>query len=282
MVRHQHRLDVFRLEPLLQQVEVHREREAGDGVDLAVGQHRLAHREADILDLHLGGVDVVLMHERLPLREGAVRRGRAEHLALEVLGLGDAGLGGGGDRERRLVVHHQHRLDVLVGVLVLELDQRVDVEEADRIGAGGHARDAGDRAGAGVDRDVEPFGLVVALVDGDEVGRRRSLEFPVEGELHVGLRRSGAGRDGHRCSREHHENSGRSACVDAPCECLRPAHRRAAPVSNRHASRSAFHAIGRAICHACLNTRHFAALCLFPRQACRTVNFRDRWCSSRA
>ena len=78
--------------------------------DLAVGEHRLAHREADVLDLDLAGVDAVLLHERLPLREGAVGRGRAEGLAFEVLRLGDAGLGGGGDRERRLVVDHQHGL----------------------------------------------------------------------------------------------------------------------------------------------------------------------------
>ena len=108
----------FGLEALLQQVEVHREREAGDGVDLAVGQHRLAHREADVLDLHLRRVDAVLLHERLPLREGAVGGRRAEDLAFEILRLGDAGLARGRDRERRLVVDHQHRLDLLVGVLV--------------------------------------------------------------------------------------------------------------------------------------------------------------------
>jgi hypothetical protein len=176
---------------------------------MSSGLSPFAHREADVLDLDLGGIDLVLVHERLPLRIGAVGRGRAEHPAFQILRLGDAGLGGGGDREGWLVIDHQHRLDGLVGVLVAELDQRVDVEESDRIGAGGNARDAGDRAGPRVDRDVEPFGLVVALVDGDEVGRGRALEFPVEGEFHVGLRRRRAGRDGNGC-REQHENSGRS------------------------------------------------------------------------
>ena len=121
-------------------------------------------------------------------------------------GLGDAGLGGGRDRERRLVVDHQHGLDLLVRVLVLELDQRVDVEEAERIGAGGDPRDAGDRAGTGVDRDVEALGLVVALVDRDEIGRRRPLELPVEGEFHIGVGGCGARSQSSRCrSREHPE-----------------------------------------------------------------------------
>src|SRR6266849_6495467 len=100
------------------------------------------------------------------------------------------------------VLDHQHRLDLLLRVLVLELDQRVDVEEAERIGAGGDPRDAGDRAGAGVDRHVEAFGLVVALVDGDEVGGGGTLELPVEGELDVGLRACRARRHG---GREHPE-----------------------------------------------------------------------------
>src|SRR5262249_61004658 len=103
------------------------------------------------------------------------------------LRLGDAGLGGGGDREWWLVVNPQRRLDLFGRVLVLELDQRVDVEEAERIGAGRNTGDAGDRARTRIDGDVETFGLVVALVDGDEIRRRRSFELPVEGEFHVGL-----------------------------------------------------------------------------------------------
>ena len=94
----------------------------------------------------------------------------------------------GGNGEGRTVVHHQHGLDLLVRVLVLEFHQRVDVEEADRIGAGGDARDARDRAGAAVDRHVEPFGLVVALVDRDEIRRGRAFEFPVQRKLQISLR----------------------------------------------------------------------------------------------
>jgi hypothetical protein len=107
------------------------------------------------------------------------------------------------DGERRLVVHHQHRLDLLVGVLVQELHQRIDVEEADRIGACGNARDAGDRTGTGVDRDVQAFGLVVALVERDEVGRRRPLELPVEREFKIGLCRHRPGEDGRQCHHNH-------------------------------------------------------------------------------
>ncbi len=85
VVRHQHHLDVFLGEALGEQIEIGREGEAGDGIDLAVGEHRLAHREADILDLHLAGVDAVLLGEGGPLRIGAIRRGGAEHFAFQIL-----------------------------------------------------------------------------------------------------------------------------------------------------------------------------------------------------
>src|SRR5688572_10892973 len=68
--------------------------------------------------------------------------------------------------------------------------------------------DALHRAGPGVDRDVEAFGLVVALVDGDEVRCRRAFEFPVEGKLQIRLGRRGAGRDRNGCKQP--EKPGRS------------------------------------------------------------------------
>ncbi len=74
-------------------------------------QHRLAHREADVLDGHLGGVDVVGLHEDLPLGVGAVRRWRAELLAFEILRLGDAAALAADDGEGRLVVDHEDGLD---------------------------------------------------------------------------------------------------------------------------------------------------------------------------
>jgi len=206
MVRHQHYLDVLGFEALLQQIVVHRERKAGDGVDLALGEHRLAHGKAHVLDLDLGFVDAVFLHERLPLGEGAIGRRRAEHPTFEVLRFGDTGLGSGADRECRFVIDHQHGLDFLVRVLVPELDQRIDVEEADRIGAGGDAGDAGNGAGAGIDGHVETLGLVVPFIDRDEVGGRGALELPVEGKLHIGLRANGAHRQGdRRRAREHAE-----------------------------------------------------------------------------
>ncbi len=116
-------------------------------------------------------------------------------------------LGEADDGEGRLVIDHQHGLDVLVRVLVAEARQRVDVEESDRIGAGRDTRDAGDRTGAGVDGDVEPFGLVVALVDGDEIGSGRAFEFPVEREFEFGLRACRCGRRG-----EHHTGDGGEEC----------------------------------------------------------------------
>ena len=204
MVRHQQDFYIFRLEPLLQQVVVHGKGEAGDGVDLPIGEHGLAHGKADVLDFHLRLIDAVLFDERLPLGKGAIGRRSAEHLAFEVLGLADAGLGRGCNRERRPVVHHQDRLNSLVGVLVLKFDQRVDVEESERIGAGCDPCNPGDRTGTGVDRDIESFRFVITLVDGNEIGRRRPLELPVQGELHIGICLELARRKHERCSTHQH------------------------------------------------------------------------------
>ena len=73
-------------------------------------------------------------------------------------------------------------------IRVAELDQRVDVAEAHLVGAGGDAVDRLERARRGVDGDVEPFGLEVALVDRDQERRRRAFELAVEREFD---RRSG-------------------------------------------------------------------------------------------
>jgi hypothetical protein len=99
-----------------------------------------------------------------------------------------------------VTMDHHDGLDRLVRILVAEFRERIDVEEAKWVGAGGDARNAGDRARTGIDRDVEAFGLVVALVDRDEVGGGRTLEFPIERELDRGLRRCAArqAQDGHR------------------------------------------------------------------------------------
>jgi hypothetical protein len=141
----------FSLNALGREVEIGREREAGDGVDLAVGEHGLAHRETDRFDFHLRVVDACFPFTKAfhcakaPSGGGAPSTlpSRSFGLAL-IFDFGDTH-----DGERRLVIDHHHRFHVLVRVLVAEAHQRVDVEEADRIGAGRDAGDAGDRAGSG-------------------------------------------------------------------------------------------------------------------------------------
>ena len=88
------------------QVDVGRIRQPGDGIDLAVLQHRLSHRNADALDLHLGGVDAVGLCEYRPLRKCRVCRRRAENLAFEVFRLLDAAALAPDDGEGRFVVDH--------------------------------------------------------------------------------------------------------------------------------------------------------------------------------
>ena len=130
---------------------------------------------------------LVRLHEDRPLRIGAVGGGGAEHLAFEVLGLGDAVLLQRHDGKRGRVIDHHHGLDRQVARVVAVLHQRVDVGEADAVGARGDAVDALDRARARVDGDVQAFRLVVTLVDRDEERRGRPLEAPVQGKAERGL-----------------------------------------------------------------------------------------------
>jgi len=143
------------------QVVVHREREAGDGVGpcrpASIG---LAHGKA-MSRFHLRRVDGVSFTENgLPLRVGAdSARRRAEHrpsslrLAMPASSWCNS--------ERPACRRPSTRLDLLVRVLVLEFNQRVDVEEAERVGAG---RDPRDCRRPSRDRystvTLRPFGLV--------------------------------------------------------------------------------------------------------------------------
>ena len=171
------------------QVHVDREREAEHGIDLARGQHRLAHGEADVLEFHGAVVELVDGLEDRPLGVGAVGGRRAELLAHQALGIGGDALAlAADDGERRPVVDHHDGLEVDRRVLVAEADQRVHVAGADVVGAGGDAGDRLARAVARVDGDVEPLGFEVALVERHRERRGRALEAPVEGEFHRRLR----------------------------------------------------------------------------------------------
>ena len=87
----------------------------------------------------------------------AVIGGAAERLAFEVLRRLDRAVGLHRHRERRLVEHHVDRDRRVLGLFRRKLDQRVDVAEADVIGAVGDQRDRGARAVALVERDFEAF-----------------------------------------------------------------------------------------------------------------------------
>ena len=136
------------------------------------------------------------------MRIGAVRRRGAELLAFKVLRRDDATALAPHDRERRLVVDHEHRLDRRAWIGVAELDQRIDVAEAHVVGAGRDAIDRLERTARGVDGDVEPLGLEVALVDRDHERRGGALELEVEREFDGRLRGGGVKRK-RRCGGEN-------------------------------------------------------------------------------
>src|SRR5207237_454479 len=121
--------------------------------------------------------------EDRPLREGAIRGWRAELLALQILWRGDASALAADNGERGLVVDYEHGLDRRARIGVTELDQRIDVAEAHVVGARRDAIDRFERAGGRIDRHVEPFGLVIALVNRDHERRGRALEFEIEREF---------------------------------------------------------------------------------------------------
>ena len=119
----------------------------------------------------------------------ASKPGAPELAAVQVGGGLDAALLQRQHRGRRVVVdhHHGHRLVRCVRVVGMELHQRGQVGKPHVVGARGHPRDGAARAVAGVDRHVQPGGLVVALGGGGQEQGRRALEAPVELELDGGL-----------------------------------------------------------------------------------------------
>src|SRR3546814_11969028 len=74
------------------------------------------------------------------------------------------------------------------------LFRSVEVGKTHVVGAGGDALQRTGRALAGVDGDVEAGGLVIALLQGIEERRGRTLDHPVEGELDLGFRGGSPGR----------------------------------------------------------------------------------------
>ena len=91
------------------------------------------------------------------------------------------------DGVRGLVKYGEQGLDRRA-VRVAELDQQVDVGNR-HVGLAGREPVQGFErtAGGDIDDDVEPFVLEVALVDGEEEGRRRPVDLAVERKMNRGL-----------------------------------------------------------------------------------------------
>src|SRR6185437_7793761 len=106
----------------------------------------------------------------------------AERLAFELLRRGDVLVLHRIDRERRDAVNHEYGLRRVVGMLGREHGERVDVAEADVVGAACDARHRRARSLTLIHLHVETFGFEVALVLGEEEPRLRALIFPIEDE----------------------------------------------------------------------------------------------------
>ena len=114
------------------------------------------------------------------------------------------------DRERRAIVHDVDRDRRFFGLLRREIDQRVDVAEADVIGAARDFRDRRRRAIALVDVHLKSLGFEVALVLGEEEPALRALIFPVQHEFQLGLRLRGRRERRRECERAGKRQQGTS------------------------------------------------------------------------
>ena len=186
-VAHGH--DVVELDAARLEIEHRGEVVARDEVDRALHQALFAQLRGQVDVFPLG--DAVHLGEGREQPERGVEHRGAQLLALEVLRPLDAALLQGVDAERREIVGHEDAEDFLARILGVVLDRRVHVGEADLVGAGGDPLDRAGRALAGIHRDVEAFGLVVALLQRHQEWRGRTLEHPVEGEFDRCLRLRG-------------------------------------------------------------------------------------------
>src|SRR5262249_37661479 len=107
-----------------------------DRVHLTGRKHRLPHWEADVLDRHFGGFDIVCMHKDWPLRIGQIHRRRAERLAFQIRGSIDAAALAANNRKWRPVVEHEYSLAGRVRFRVTDLDKLIDVGEPHIITSG--------------------------------------------------------------------------------------------------------------------------------------------------
>ena len=133
---------------------------------------------------------------------------RAELLSFQVFRRRDAAALARDDRAGWLVVDHEYGFERGVWLSVTKLDERVDIAEADIIGAGGDAIDWLKRTVSRLNRHLEFFRGEIAPVYRDQKGRGRPFELPIKCELDGGLR---ASRACHQCCREQPEGHAPSA-----------------------------------------------------------------------
>ncbi len=131
-------------------------------------------------DVHLLDIDAGRSHESGQQRGRRVAVGDDQRLAFNVLGLRDAALEVVDNADRIALIETHDRFDRQALCYQLHHGAAVDggelaVPVADRL------RHIG-RTIAGLDGDVEPFSLVVAVLDADEVRRMVAADDPVQAQ----------------------------------------------------------------------------------------------------
>ncbi len=114
---------------------------AEHAVDLTLHQLLLAQIGLHIGHVDLGAVELGDLAESWKKLERAITGRAANRFALEVFRRLDAAVGFHGNGEGRLIVHDIDGDRRFFGLLRREFDQRIDVAEADVVGAVGDKRD---------------------------------------------------------------------------------------------------------------------------------------------
>ena len=136
-------------------------------------------------------------------------RWRAEFFAFQILRGRDAAAFARNNGVWGPVVDDKNGLHRRARIGVAIPDQQVDVAGPHVGGAGGQPLDGFGGCAALVDGYGEPFGLEVALVDGDEERRRHAVDLAIECEMQAGLgpRRTRPQRRRHDDRQDHDQGS---------------------------------------------------------------------------
>jgi hypothetical protein len=190
------------------QVERHGRDEPRGARDFVAHDQGFAQIEADMAQRRAVHVDVVGAREDRENLAVGVGLGRGQGLAFEILGRGDRAAA-----EHHAVLQqvsgHEERGDGVGLVLRREADHRVEIREADLVGAARDAVDRVDRARTAIDLHVEVFLGENAALDAVDEHRLRAPEIDVQGEAHARAR-LGEGGSGEADLRR----GGRTGCGD--------------------------------------------------------------------